>query len=271
MDKENDASWTFFFQKLKSIIEDELNLCVIFDRHISIANAFFSVYSCAHHGLCMRHLAENLCINQHCVDYLYLFYAVAKAYTVDEFIENFAELKNNFLEAAHVLENMLGFEKWSRVHFLGNRYDVMTTNIVESLNSVLMDEREYLVSYIFNSIARKFGEKFRERHAFIAGQNNKFVSCLERILRDNNIVSYYLYVTNENGGFNQFTVFSNGVTIKVNLLEMSCSCRKFDLVKMSCEHAMVALQANYNDEVGYGNSIYECSSPIYKTETYLLA
>lgn len=38
-------------------------------------------------------------------------------------------------------------------------YDVMTTNIAESLKSILMDEREYLVSYIFNSIAIKFGEK----------------------------------------------------------------------------------------------------------------
>ncbi|XP_047256054.1 uncharacterized protein LOC124888809 [Capsicum annuum] len=41
VDKENDTYWTFIFQKLKSIIEDELDLCVISDRHISIANAFF--------------------------------------------------------------------------------------------------------------------------------------------------------------------------------------------------------------------------------------
>ncbi|PHT40153.1 hypothetical protein CQW23_19007 [Capsicum baccatum] len=34
---------------------------------------------------------------------------------------------------------------------------------------------------------------------------------------------------------------------------------------------MTALQAKYGDDVGYGNSIYENSSPIYKAETYLLA
>lgn len=77
---------------------------------------------------------------------------------------------------------MLGFEKWSRAHFTGNRYDVMTTNIAESLNSVLMDEWEYPVLYIFNSIARKFGEKFRDQHVFFAGQNNKFVPYAERIV-----------------------------------------------------------------------------------------
>ncbi|XP_016549549.1 uncharacterized protein LOC107849499 [Capsicum annuum] len=43
VDKENDTSWTFFFQKLKFIVEDEPDLCVISDRHISIANAFSRV------------------------------------------------------------------------------------------------------------------------------------------------------------------------------------------------------------------------------------
>ncbi|PHU12151.1 hypothetical protein BC332_19081 [Capsicum chinense] len=82
-------------------------------RHINIANAFSHVYSHAHHGLCMRHLTKNMRVNQHCGEHVYLFYAAAKAYTIDEFSEHFAELKNNRSKATHVLENMLGFEKWS--------------------------------------------------------------------------------------------------------------------------------------------------------------
>ncbi|PHU00212.1 hypothetical protein BC332_29999 [Capsicum chinense] len=201
---------------------------------------------------------------------LYLLYATTKAYTIDEFSEHFAQLNNNYPEALHVLENVFGFEKWSRAHFLGNRYDGMTTNIDESLNSVLMDEREYPLSHIFNSIARKLSEKFRERHIFVDAKNNKFMPCAERILRDNKSGSDSLYVTNANGGLNQFTVFSNGVTAKINLLKRSCSCRKFDLVKMSCEHVMASLRAKYGDDVGYRNTIYEYSSLIYKSETYLL-
>ncbi|PHT75380.1 hypothetical protein T459_18902 [Capsicum annuum] len=127
--------------------------------------------------------------------------------------------------------------------FLSDSYDVMTTNI-ESLNSILMDEREYPVSYIFNSIARKFGEKFRERYAFVDGKENKFVPYVERILRDNKSASDSLY--------------------------RNCSCQKFDLVKMPCEHAMAALRAKYGDGEGYGNSIYGYSSPIYKAKSYLL-
>ncbi|XP_016557862.1 uncharacterized protein LOC107857571 [Capsicum annuum] len=66
-------------------------------------------------------------------------------------------------------------------------------------------------------------------------------------------------------------MFDSGVTAKVNLLERSCSCWKFDLVKMPCEYVIAALRANYGDDVGYGNSIYEYFLPIYKFKTYLLA
>lgn len=110
VDKENDASWTIFFLKLKSIVKDEPDLCVISDRHFSIANAFSRVYSCVHHGLCMRNLAENLCVNQHYREHLYLFYATVKAYSFEEFSDNFLELKSNCPEAAHVLKNILGFK-----------------------------------------------------------------------------------------------------------------------------------------------------------------
>ncbi|PHT81412.1 hypothetical protein T459_14427 [Capsicum annuum] len=134
-----------------------------------------------------------------------------------------------------------------------------------------MGERDYLMSYIFNSIAKKFGKKFRERYAYVDGKENIFVPCAEKIPRDNKSANDSLYMNNPNGVLDQYTMFGNGVTAKVNLLEMSFSCRKFDLVKMLCEDAMATLRAKYGDGVVYGNSIYEYSSPIYKATSYLLA
>ncbi|PHT39808.1 hypothetical protein CQW23_18662 [Capsicum baccatum] len=131
----------------------------------------------------------------------------------------------------------------SKCYWTEQRYDVMTTNIPESLNSILMDEREYPVSYIFNSVAKKIGEKFREQYAYVDGKKNIFVPCAEKILRDNKSESDSLYVTNPNRVLDQYTMFGNGVTAKVNILKRSYSCWKFDLVKMPYEHKMEALQA----------------------------
>ncbi|KAF3619898.1 hypothetical protein FXO38_32669 [Capsicum annuum] len=95
----------------------------------------------------------------------------------------------------------------------------MTTNIAESLNSILMDKREYPVSIIFNSIAKKFGEKFWKRHAFVGGKENVFVPSAESILRDNKSARDSLYVGNPNRVLDEYTIFGNDVTAKVNLLE----------------------------------------------------
>ncbi|KAM3289673.1 hypothetical protein P3S67_017962 [Capsicum chacoense] len=78
VDKENDASWGFIFEKLKAFIVDESELYVISDRHVSIANDLARHYPLMHHDVYMRHLGENLQTNHHCFDSLYLYYYAAK-------------------------------------------------------------------------------------------------------------------------------------------------------------------------------------------------
>ncbi|XP_016549036.1 uncharacterized protein LOC107848816 [Capsicum annuum] len=77
------------------------------------------------------------------------------------------------------------------------------------------------------------------------------------------------YVENISGDERQYTVFRSGSTAKVDLLEKSCLYRKFDLVKIPCDHAMAALRLNHGDD--YGLRVYDYSSPLYKVEEYLLA
>ncbi|KAG5580534.1 hypothetical protein H5410_051161 [Solanum commersonii] len=62
-------------------------------------------------------------------DSLYLYYNATKAYSLEEFNNHFLEFKDISPEATFFLEHDVGFEKWSRTHFPGNMYDVMTTNI----------------------------------------------------------------------------------------------------------------------------------------------
>ncbi|XP_047270486.1 uncharacterized protein LOC124899596 [Capsicum annuum] len=224
VDKENDASWGFFFEKLKAFVVDEPELCVISDRH---------------------------------------------AYTLEEFNDYFYAFKERCPNAVAYLEKEVGFEKWNRAHFLGNRFNFMTLNIVESLNSMLLDEREYPVTAIFNSIAHRFGEIFRKMYAEVDNSKTTFVPVAEMILRENMTKEDKLYVNNINESIDEFTVLGYGRSAKVNLSRWSCSCRKYNLVKLSCAHAMEVLRLKLGDE--YGTSIYNYSSQIYSKESYLLA
>ncbi|KAM3325446.1 hypothetical protein P3S67_000571 [Capsicum chacoense] len=78
-----------------------------------------------------------------------------------------------------------------------------------------------------------------------------------------------LYVNNIKKSTDEFIVLGYGPSAKVNLSRQSCSCRKYDLVKLPCTHAMAALRLKHGAE--YSTSIYNYSSPIYLKESYLLA
>ncbi|PHT97367.1 hypothetical protein BC332_33708 [Capsicum chinense] len=220
----------------------------------SIANGIAKEYNHAHHGYCKSHLDENLRVNHHCGEHLYLFYNATKAYSFEEFSDYFVEFKNYCPEAAFSLKHKLDFEKWS---------SMMITNIVESVNAMLIDEREYPVESIFNSIAKRFGEIFRERRAYILKcKDNKFVPAAEKILRDNMSEGDSFYMENISREERQYTVFRSGYAAKVDLLKRSCSCRKFDLVKIPCDNAMTALRLKHDED--YGLRVYDYSSPCIK-------
>lgn len=107
----------------------------------------------------------------------------------------------------------------------------MTIKNIEPFNAMLIDEKEYPVTFIFNSITKRFGENFRETHAYIINyKENKFVSAVKKIARDSMSEDDSFYIENINGHDNQFTVFGRGPTAKVYLLKKSCSCWKYDLI-----------------------------------------
>ncbi|PHT48659.1 hypothetical protein CQW23_12867 [Capsicum baccatum] len=217
----------------------------------------------------MRHLGENFQTNHHYSDSLYLYYHAVKTYTLEEFNDYFNVLKERCPSAAACLAHEVGSEKWSWAYFIGNRFNVITSNIVESLNTILRDEREYPVAAILNSIAHKFREIFRKRYAEVDKSKTIFVPVAEAILRENMTEEDKLYVNNINGSTNEFTVLGYGCSAKVNLLRWLCSCIQYDLVKLTCAHAMAALRLTHEGE--YNTSIYNYSSQIYSKESYLLS
>ncbi|XP_060182405.1 uncharacterized protein LOC132612079 [Lycium barbarum] len=255
VDKECDESWTYFFKQLRYVITDELDFCIISDRHRSIANDVSIIFEHAHDGLCMKHLSDNLRKKFQCGDSLHVYYDAAKAYDYQEFNKHFQQLRDKCLKVANCLEFDIEFDKWSRAYFSVNRYDVLTTNIVKSLNSMLRDEREYPVTALLTSISRRFAEIFRQRRANISGSINLFVPSAEKTLREQMDEGDSLFVNNINGDANEFTIVGSGLTTKVNLLNKTCTCREYDLVKLPCAHAMAALRLKY--EPDYGSSVYK--------------
>ena len=65
LDKECDASYEYFFQNMRSFVDDTDELCIISDRHPSIRKMVSRIYPASHYCCSMRKLGKNIQNNFH--------------------------------------------------------------------------------------------------------------------------------------------------------------------------------------------------------------
>ncbi|XP_059301812.1 uncharacterized protein LOC132053720 [Lycium ferocissimum] len=266
VDKECDASYKYFFEQMRRFIDDTTEFCIISDRHPSIKKAVSIVFPLCHYGCYMKHLGENLRNTFHNTKFVSQFYKAAKSYNIDEFNDHFNQIRDAVPGAAEHLERV-GFHRWSRVFFPGNRYNLMTSNIAESVNSMFNLEREFPITALFDAINRRFAEKFHERRMEFIDSPNIFVPSVEK--KNSKFVNLGNKLLAHQIANYKFRVIGHGVVAIVHLQSISCTCRVFDLDKIPYPHAMAALRVQYGND--FGRRIYDYSSPYYKVQNYIIA
>ncbi|XP_062100042.1 uncharacterized protein LOC133805912 [Humulus lupulus] len=148
----------------------------------------------------------------------------------------------------------IGYNKWSRFYSKNKRYSVMTSNIVESLNSATVAAREVPITTILECLRgllqdwtytdRKLAQKTMTRLTPVAEQalTNKFVYSLRLTVKPAN---EYL-----------FEVFKEDKSWVVNLKEQICTCNRFQNDEMSCAHALPVMKEMNIDPYNYCSLYY---------------
>lgn len=143
---------------LKTIIHDEEDLVFVSDRAFSIATALLECYSLAHHRICIFHIFYcKLQLNcQNIIHYririfhfeknvqekyksstlISLVVEAAYAYTKEDFDYYFHEIQKSDTEVPEYLLKA-NIKKWSRAYAHPNCYYIITSNLAETINSML--------------------------------------------------------------------------------------------------------------------------------------
>ncbi|XP_073119754.1 uncharacterized protein [Henckelia pumila] len=262
VDSENDDSWTWFLQKLKEFINDDPELVIISDRHISIINDVRTVYGHASHVHCSWHLSQNLKRVSGGKGGVDLFMKTTYAYKVSEFDEFYICLKERYPNIASYLEMHSSPDKWSRAHSPGARYNIMTTNGVESINATLKNKREMPVVALLDAIHKLTSKWFNKHRKAASSATMTLTPSTEAILRANFTVSQRLKASQLNAF--EYQVFGDGKNEVVNLSDKSCSCRVFQVDKLPYAHAIAAIYFAKLD-------LYDFCSPYYLSQMWALA
>ncbi|KAL3642159.1 hypothetical protein CASFOL_012974 [Castilleja foliolosa] len=262
VDSENNESWNWFLSKLHEIIGHVLDLVIISDRHKSIMKGVADVFPDAVHGICIFHLKMNVAAKFKKVDVAALLYKAGKTYDEAEHKSCMNAILQRDPRVYNYLTGDAKVEQWARVYFPGNRYSIMTTNIAESMNAVLKDVRTYPPVSLMDTIVTKLSLWYARRREIAMKMNGPLTTWAEKriIKRDELSRSYSTRQVNNV----TYYVGDGKKNTVVDLHGRTCTCRRFQLDKLPCSHALAAAAVK---EV----SKFDLSSPYYSSEYLLLA
>ncbi|KAL5564231.1 hypothetical protein UlMin_027395 [Ulmus minor] len=261
-DEPNEDAWSWFLTQLKEIIGDTEELALISDRAPSIKKAISTVFEKAHHGACAWHVAQNIKNKFKCADIMGSYWSAVNAYRCEDFTGYMIEISNRYPRVAEYLENEVGFEKWSRCHYPGLRYNITTTNMVESLNSMLVNARDFPYVALLDVIQEKMSKWWNDRRIVATAITTPLTPSRESELRPRFAQSNGRHTSQ----LNPITYHVKGGELEgvVDIFNKTCTCKEFDIDKLPCVHAVAAA---HHAQV----SVYNLVSPYYTKEYYLLA
>ncbi|XP_024016359.1 uncharacterized protein LOC112089836 [Eutrema salsugineum] len=232
VDGENDNAWIWFFRKLIEVIPDRHDLVFVSDRHNT------RVYPMAQHCACVVHLQRNIQAIFKKRPLNYMVSKAARAFLQSDFYDHFEEIHETDEGCASYL-TAIGYEHWARSHFPGVCYNIMTSNVAESLNNVLLGARDHPIVPLIECIRATLMCWFATRREDANSCGTTLTPKMEELLAKNFEMSTGFAYHKINAGEHEIRN-KEGVPYMVNLETQTCSCQEFQMLRYPCSHAVVA-------------------------------
>nr|XP_016445972.1 PREDICTED: protein FAR1-RELATED SEQUENCE 4-like [Nicotiana tabacum] len=238
-ESENNNSYEWYFSELRNAIGSRDNLIFLSDRHQSIAHGIAKVYPESHHKICIYHLEQNLKRRKVKSEIIKLFQSAARVYRRKEFylyMSDIAKIDKKTFD--YLMEEPP--ERWARSCNPRRRYDMLTTNIVESMNSVLLEARELPILRMMDFIQVKLRRWFYERRNEAEGTFYDVSCWVEEELKKKIDLAFTLNVFHVDSWRSR--VEEEGITFLVDLNKRTCDCFQFQFDELPCIHAIAAIE-----------------------------
>ncbi|GKB08519.1 transposase, MuDR, MULE transposase domain protein [Tanacetum coccineum] len=231
---ETVENWSWFLTKLKECIGDVPNLAIIYDRHYSITIACRTIFPQAFHGFCCRHLLLNC--NLESKKHKAMYWKTCKAYLVRDFEKAISDIRGLRPDDYRKLEDA-GSDRWSKVFCPGNRYNYMTFDSVESINSLTKHVRKVIITMLMeynrDLIQRWYFERrFNIEDEPLADELSRWAT---KKVRKRNIKSAN-WIMNGIKHLKMYNVKDHKAVHVVDITKGECSCHKWKLLGLPCGH-----------------------------------
>ncbi|XP_019257561.1 PREDICTED: uncharacterized protein LOC109235770 [Nicotiana attenuata] len=233
-------------RQLRKAIRSRKDLMFLSDRHKSIANGIAKVIPECYHGICIYHLEKNLMQRRVRNNIINLFQSAARVFLQSEFDDFMSQIavvdKKTF---NYLMKEPPG--RWAHSHCPRRRYDMLTTDIVESMNNILRCARQLPLLTMMDFIQEKLQSWFYERRTTAEGIFGELSNWAEATLEEK-IKSAFTFRVLPIDRL-KFNVKEGGMEFIVDLDKRTCDCSEFQLDAIPCELAIAAIESDSTTRV----------------------
>ncbi|XP_010489152.1 PREDICTED: uncharacterized protein LOC104766878 [Camelina sativa] len=261
---ENRDNWLWFLNQLKVDLnlKDGTAYVIISDRCKGLFSAVKTALPNAEHRPCVKHIVENLKKKHANKDLLKKHvWNLAWSYSYEEYKTNLAMLRayNISLYEDVMKENP---KSWCRAFFiLGNFCEDVDNNATESFNATVVKARAKSLVPMMETIRRQAMTRISKRKAKIGRWKKNIFEYVSDILAEEEEDALRCEVTK--GTHGQFEVWVDGNSNSVNLTTKlwDCSCCKWQITGIPCEHVYAAI-------MDIGKDVEDFVVPMFSTQVW---
>ncbi|WOK97368.1 hypothetical protein Cni_G06076 [Canna indica] len=259
---ENYESWSW----LLGLLFDDLGIAqgygiaLISDQQKGLEYAIKQRVPAAEHRNCARHIYANWKKKHPGHVLKSLFWRAVRCTIESDFKKTMSEMQATS-DRAHQDFLAVGVTKFCQTYInVGCKSDVVSNNLSETFNGYILKARGKLIIDMLEDIRRMLMVRMYEKRELMLKNNDTICPSIRKKLKENKEEIRYCHVTP--AGNMKFEVQELDKSSVVNLMNRTCSCRKWDLCGIPCNHAISCINWLKDDPDKYVDDYY-------KRDTYL--
>ncbi|XP_022728814.1 uncharacterized protein LOC111284411 [Durio zibethinus] len=263
VDIENDDSWHWFLEQLKSAVSTSRSITFVSDRDKGLTKHVLEIFENAHHGYSIYYLMDSFIQNLkgpfHGEGRASLpgsFLAAAKAVRLDGFRMYTEQIKRVSLNAYDwIMQNEP--EYWANAFFKGEHFNHITLDIAESYAKWIEEARELPIIPKVELLRCKIMELMNGRRMESGKWSTKLTPSKQEKVQEECAKACGLKVLFSSETL--FEVHDNSINV-VDIDKRHCSCAMWESFGLPCRHAIAVFNCTRRSVYDYCSKYFTADS-----------
>ncbi|KAJ1417520.1 Zinc finger, PMZ-type [Sesbania bispinosa] len=244
VDEGIDDNWMWFLSELHNLLETNAEnmprLSILSNRQKSIVDAVEMNFPTAFHGFCIHYLCASFQREFNNPVLTNILWEAAYSLTAIECETKILEIEDMSQEAATWIRRIPP-HLWATGYFEGTRLGQLTANVVESLNTLIVEASGLPIIQMMECIRRQLMVLFNERREASMQWSSILVPSAEKQLSEAIEQAHRYQVLRGNEA--EFEVFHHSESGRyvVDIRTRCCSCYGWQRCGLPCSHAVAVL------------------------------